>query len=454
MVTQQPVEITLDQAFNEMDKYQTSFARLWSYYNAQARDMAIGIATPPQLRKLLAQVGIPRIYVSAIAERLILEGFQRGDSTPSGDDELWAWYRANSLDSQMVNQVTDSLVYGRSYITISAPTEEDEANPLRVPDIPVIKVESPRGLFAKIDPRTGEVLWAVRKVLDDSNQVASATLYFPDRTEYYLRDQGQLKVAETVQHGLGVVPVVPVVRRSNSADLYGTSIITEEIQSVTDAASRILMNMQATSELMATPQRVIFGASANEIKGDTKSPLELYINSYIAIEDPQGKVAQLNAAELRNFTEAIDQLLRMAAVYTGLPPSYLSSSSDNPASAEAIRAAETRLVRTCESLTVQFGDAWERAMRVALLVMGRQLSLDDFRMEALWRDPSTPTVAAIADATAKKYANGAGFITKEQARIDAGYSPEQRRRMEAEDKTDPINALNAMYEQPVSDEPS
>ena len=124
MVNTQPVEITLDQAFNEMDKYQMSFPRLWSYYNAQARDMAIGIATPPQLRKLLAQVGIPRIYVSAIAERLILEGFQRGDSTTSGDDELWAWYRANSLDSQMVNQVTDSLVYGRSYITISAPTEE------------------------------------------------------------------------------------------------------------------------------------------------------------------------------------------------------------------------------------------------------------------------------------------------------------------------------------------
>ena len=34
MVNPQPVEITLDQAFNEMDKYQTSFVRLWSYYNA------------------------------------------------------------------------------------------------------------------------------------------------------------------------------------------------------------------------------------------------------------------------------------------------------------------------------------------------------------------------------------------------------------------------------------
>ncbi|MDK6572226.1 hypothetical protein QP277_25655, partial [Escherichia coli] len=104
-----------------------------------------------------------------------------------------------------------------------------------------------------------------------------------------------------------------------------------------------------TSELMATPQRIIFGSSVDELGGPDKNGLELYTSSYIAVEDPTGKAVQLPAAELRNYTEALTQLLKMAAAYTGLPPQYLSYSDDNPASAEAIKASESRLVRHCEA---------------------------------------------------------------------------------------------------------
>lgn len=66
----------------------------------------------------------------------------------------------------------------------------------------------------------------------------------------------------TVSHGLGVVPVVPFTNASSADDAYGTSIISDDIKSVTDAMSRALMNLQTTSELMATPQRMIFGSTA------------------------------------------------------------------------------------------------------------------------------------------------------------------------------------------------
>lgn len=154
---------------------------------------------------------------------------------------------------------------------------------------------------------------------------------------------------------------------------------------------------------------------------------------------------QLPAAELRNYTEALTHLLKMAAAYTGLPPQYLSYSDDNPASAEAIKASESRLVRHCEAVAAQFGSAWEQAMRIALLVMGQQLTLDHFRMETVWRDPSTPTFQAKADAVQKAYANGTGIIPLEQARIDMGYSPEQRRQMEEWDRKSPQGQMAAMY---------
>ena len=84
-------------------------------------------------------------------------------------------------------------------------------------------------------------------------------------------------------------------------------------------------------------------------------------------------------------------------------------------------------------------------MRIALLVMGQQLTLDHFRMETVWRDPSTPTFQAKADAVQKAYANGMGIIPLEQARIDMGYSPEQRRQMQEWDKESPQGQIHSLY---------
>lgn len=458
MAEQDKVEIELSDAIDEFEQATNGFQDSEDYYNANPRDLAVGIATPPQLRVLLAQVGVPKIYVQAIAERLVIEGFRIGDSGDT-DEELWSWYKANGLDNLAWLAFCETLVFGRSYITVAAPAEEDKDNPLAIPDVPLIRVESPKSLYAKMDPRTRRVEWAVRVVKDEQGETVSATLYTPDATELYIADgEGELTLTETVSHGLGVVPVVPMIHSDSVVDLYGTSLISEDVRSVTDAMSRLLMNMQMTSELMATPQRIIFGSSVEELGGPDKNGLELYTSSYIAVEDPQGKAVQLPAAELRNYTEALTHLLKMAAAYTGLPPQYLSYSDDNPASAEAIKASEARLVRHCESVAAQFGAAWEQAMRIALLVAGQQLTIDHFRLETVWRDPSTPTYQAKADAAQKMYANGAGLIPKEQARIDMGYSPEQRRQMREWDEESPQGRMAAMYgldpDPGVSSEPS
>lgn len=439
------VDISLEDAISKFEEAQQSFKVPDSYYNAEPRDLAVGLATPPSMRKLIAQVGVPRIYINAIAERLAIEGFTIGDSADS-DELLWSWFKANGLDNFSSVAFCEALVYGRSYITVSAPLESDAENPLAIPDIPIIKVESPKTLYAQIDPRTRQVEWAVRVVKNTDGDTVAATLYTPDSTEYYESEDGDLKQVETVNHALGVVPVVPMVHVSDSADLYGTSLITPEIQSVTDAMSRLLMNMQTTSELMANPQRYLFGTTKDELTNDGEtSAIELYAASFITVEDSAGKAQQLPAAELRNYTDGMGQLLKLAASYTGLPPQYLSTASDNPASAEAIRASESRLIRECEVMCSQFGSAWEQAMRIALLVMGTSLTIDHFRIETVWRDPATPTLQAKADASTKAYASGNGIIPREQARIDMGYSPEQRRQMRIWDNDEPDMKLANVY---------
>lgn len=62
---------------------------------------------------------------------------------------------------------------------------------MRVEDVPIIRVESPKSLFAKIDPRTKRIEWAVRKVTNSDGDVVAATLYFRDRTEIYEYVEGE-----------------------------------------------------------------------------------------------------------------------------------------------------------------------------------------------------------------------------------------------------------------------
>lgn len=425
------IDTTRDEMLNAFEQAQAGFKDAKNYYDSVRRPDAIGVAVPPSMRSLLAHVGYPRLYIDSIAERQEVEGF-RVAGAEEADQELWDWWQANNLDIEATLGHTDALIYGKAFITIAVP---DPSIDLGVdPDVPMIRVEPPTSLHAMIDPRTRKVTQAIRAIYgDDGSQVISATLYLPDQTIQWVREGGAWAVLNQVSHGLMVVPVVPIQNRTRLSDVYGTSEITPELRSVTDAAARILMDMQGTAEIMAIPQRLLFGVKPEDIGVDPATGEKLfdaYIARILAFEDPDAKAQQFSAAELRNFVDALDALDRKAAAYTGLPPQYLSTSSQNPASAEAIRSSESRLVKKTERKNKIFGGSWEEAMRIAYkAIKGGDIPPEYYRLETVWRDPSTPTYAAKADAATKLYANGMGVIPKERARIDMGYTIAEREEM-------------------------
>ncbi|AOZ62765.1 portal protein [Rhodococcus phage BobbyDazzler] len=446
-----PVEDTKDvethftEAKEVFDGSQSTYAEDLSYYEASERDTAIGVAVPNELRTLLAQMGIPRIYVNSLADRLQMEGFRLAGAEGS-DEELWNWWQANNLDVESRLGHIEAFIYGRAYVTVAAPDPED---PLADPEVPIIRVESPTALHAEIDPRTRRVTRALRVIKDDEDNEIAATLYLPNQTVIFNNGEAGWAHDSPIAHNLGVVPVIPLANRGRLSDLIGTTEITPEIRSVTDAMARLVMNLQVASELLAVPQRILFGVAQDALQadpGDRHAVLETYMASMIAIENPEGKAQQFAAAELRNFVDGMSALLKLAAAYTGLPPQYLSTATDNPASAEAIKSSESRLVRNAEGKTLVFGDAWEEVARVALLVMKGKIPAEAFRLESLWRDPSTPTYQAKADGVMKLYAGGQGIIPVQQARIDMGYSDAARRQMELWDEQTPMARVMGMYD--------
>lgn len=425
------------------------------YFESGFRPKAIGLAVPPAMKRLLAKMGWPRTYLSSLEERLDIEGFRLAGQS-SANDELWSWWQANNMDVKSGLAHLEAMIHGRAYITVSAPNPND---PLADKASPVIRVESPKTMYAEVDPSTERVsqairVWAVKNPLGVPEK--RVTLYLPNSTTVYRPGNGGWEVVGTpVVHNLGVVPVVPLLNKERIDQANGCSEIKPELRSATDAAARLMMNMQATAELMAIPQRVLFGVDENELTAQAGgSSWDAYIARILAFSDEGGSIAQFAAAELRNFGEGLDMLRKEVASCTGLPPQYFSFASDNPASAEAIRSSESRLIKKAERKQRIFGETWEQVMRLAYLVMNKPLPTDAHRLETIWRDAATPTFAAMADGVVKLVTaatpDGRPLVPVEMGRIKMGFSAEEQKQMEKWDKEAPRQQLASLLTAPAT----
>jgi hypothetical protein len=144
-------------------------------------------------------------------------------------------------------------------------------------------------------------------------------------------------------------------------------------------------------------------------------------------ENEKASFGQFQESDLTVFHNSIKLLAQLASQMLALPPHYLSFVGDNPASADAIRSSETQLVKRVERKHTYFGGSWEDVQRLVLRFKTGVWDEDAKTLETVWRDPSTPTVAQVADATVKKVQTG--IVPVEQARIDLGYTQQQRDNM-------------------------
>jgi len=424
-----------------------------NYYEAQVMLERRGHAIPPEFRDMKAAVGWSRLYLDSLVSRIGIDGF-RSPGTTESDDRLMQWWKANDLEQESRVSFLETLIHGRSYVTVSAPSDEDML--LGHPeDAPIIRIESPVHMWVDIDPRTKHVRSAVRFYYDpnsinDEDVEQQFTLYLPDRTVLLTEtSRNDYRVDSEIVHDLGIVPIVPSINRERISDRIGRSEIIPELRSAQDIATRIVLNMQTAADLMAVPQRLLFGVEKEAIiqNQDPAAQYKAYMAGILSFEDENAHASQFSAAELSNYTGVLQELAKMVASYTGLPPQYLSFSSQTPASAEAIRASESRLVKTCELKGSMFGNVWERVMRLGLLVIDGSIPDEYRRIEAILSDPATPTYAAKADA-ATKLVGGKPIIPVEQARIDMGYTPEQRANMKLMDEEETAEYAAALLGTP------
>lgn len=377
------------------------------YYEGKQRIRDMGIAIPPHLRSIETVVGWPGTVVDVLEERLDIDGWTiPGAADDAGIGEI---VEANRLHTEYSEGHLDALIYGIAFVTVGSGAA-GEPNPL-------VTVESPLWMTAAWNRRRRAVDAALSVAWSDNpfpGSVSGATLYLPGLTiRAETNGIGQWRVVDRDEHDLPVVPVAQLVNRPRRGDQGGRSEITRAVRSYTDNAVRTVLGMEVSREFFAAPMLWVLGASESAFvdkDGNPKSAWETYIGRLKAIEASQEgtlpDVKQFSGSSPAPFLEQLRGMARMLAAEAAIPESYLGVHTDNPSSADAIRAGEARLIKRAERRHRTFGSPWSEAKRLALWIRdGREPTVTP---RPIWRDPATPTRAAAADETTKLV--GAGIL--------------------------------------------
>lgn len=389
------------------------FTELEGYYEGTVHLDALGVSLPPQVRVLEQVAPFPKFAVDVLAEVLNPEGFTlaTGRQVP---DLLRRWWQANNLDTAVKLAIVEALVQGQSFLIVGPGTG----------DIPRITAHRRIGMAVEYD-HMGEVAEALRRYKRGDQRFAAH--YLPGETRYYRHDGGQWVEdrAARIETGASRPAVVPITNKARLGDVIGRSEIIE-ITTTTDAASRSLTNLQVAQELLAMPTRYVFADGA-----DSPESMEQALKAYFGhfITGPAGSSAgQIPGADLSQIINTYKLYAQIISSVTGIPPSMLGISTDNPSSAEAMRVAKDRLIARAEVKQSMFGDSIEDAARLALEMQGAAVEGLE-TLELQWRDPAFTSVSAKSANMLQAHAQG--VVSAQTARDYLQLTPEQKAREDA-----------------------
>lgn len=412
---------------------------LENYYEGKNKLKDLRISIPPQLTAVESVVGWAGTAVDVLEERLDFEGYING-----ADFGLNEIFTANQLDLESPLAHRDAFVFGTGFVVVG-PGQPGEANPL-------ITIESPKKITAIYDIRTRRISAALLVNHDGRGNPYTGSLYLPNETITLGYSKGWVEL-DRDQHNRGRVPVVQLPNNPRSGDPYGRSEITPAVRSYTDSAMRTLLGAEVAREFYSAPQRYVLGADEDvflDADGNPLNPWSVYQGRILGLpynEDAgvMPQVGQFQANSTQPYFEQLRSLAQMLAAETAIPASYLGFQTDNPASADAIRQMEARLVKRAERRQRQFGKAWVEVAKLAVQVRDDLTSdqlpagLNDVR--AVWRDASTPTRAAAADEVLKLISSGVLLPDSEVTYDRIGLTQADKLTLRAEKRVKAANDL-------------
>ncbi|MDR2930654.1 MAG: phage portal protein [Propionibacteriaceae bacterium] len=366
------------------------------YYEGTHEVVNVGFNVPEKMRSQAPHIGWAGIVVDALEERIQFLGW----NDPSGKLGLDRVYAVNQLSVESGLAHFDSFIYGTGFVEVgSGETETDQ---------PLVSIESSQTMTGVWDHRMRRLSAALRLNPTVKGEPDRGSLFLPDETISLVKDGGQWRDEERDIHRLGVVPVVMMPNRISASSRLGHSEISRPICDLVDEAGRVLLAMGVNREFFSGPQRVVMGATPDDVEGWKTITAALWT---IEADDDGNlpKIETFPQVEAGPHIEQLKALATQTASVAGIPETYFGvSATANPSSADAIRASEVRLIKKAERRCQMLGMAWLNVAKLVCLVRDGTIPPGFADVSCRWADPATPTSAAKADEASKLV--GAGIL--------------------------------------------
>ena len=385
----------------KLQRYRRGALSRQLHYDMKNTEIEPSIAIPPALRmQYQATLGWCAKAVDSIADRLVFREF---DNDNFNINEI---FQMNSSDVLFDDAMLSALVNSCSFIYISEGEEE-------FPRLQVIQGSEATGI---LDPITRLLTegYAVLSRDDYGNPIEE--LYFvTGRTDYYVDG----KLATYTENNAPYPLLVPIIHRPDSSRQFGRSRITKSAIYWQRYAKRTLERADVASEFYSFPQKYVVGLSQDAEPMDAwKATISAMLQFTKDEEGDQPKLGQFQQQSMAPFTEQLKNAASGFAGETGLTLDDLGFSTDNPSSAEAIKASHETLRLAAEKAQRDFALGFLNVGYLAACLR------DDFpykrnqlyQTKAKWQPvfkPDASTISLIGDGAIKVNQAIPGYFGKE-----------------------------------------
>lgn len=331
------------------DDEQATLAKLWQqwlrkqpknmlldvYYDTKRAFQDLGISIPPQMSKTSAALGWPSKAVQALARKHVFEGYTLSGSMDPF--EMGDLLEENLFEIELVQAISSAYKHSCSFLTVTKGGEGE-------PDV-LIQARDAEWSTAIWDKRRREISSALAITdTDDLGNPTAATMFLRDDTIHLRADRGAWSM-ERLGNLTGRVLVEPLTYDPQLNRPFGHSRITREVRYLTDAAVRTLVRTETSAEFFSSPQRWAMGVDEEAFKNTDR--WTAIMGRLLALEvNEEGNaptVGQFPQLSMDPHLSMYRQLAQNFCAATGLPQSSVGLFTDNPASAEAMQAAEVNL---------------------------------------------------------------------------------------------------------------
>lgn len=392
----------------------TRVLKRYEYYEMKNHVRDFQISTPPHLRQFGEVLGWCGKAADSLADRLQFREFEEDNF------ELNSIFQMNNADVLFDSAILSAAIASCCFIYIS-PDKNG------YPRLQVIDGANATGI---IDPITGLLIegYAVLE-RKESSLTGSPTLeaYFvPGRTDYVRK--GDVKV-ESYYTEAPYPLLVPIIYRPDAMRPFGHSRISRACMGIVQAALRTLKRSEISAEYYSFPQKYILGMSE---EAEAMDKWRASMSSMLRIDkDEDGDhptVGQFSQQSMSPHTEQLRMLAALFAGETGLTLDDLGFVTDNPSSAEAIKASHENLRLVARKAQRTFGSGFLNVGYLAACVRDefpyqrKQLYLTKPSWEPVF-EPDSSMLGLIGDGASKINAAVPGYFDKKNLRKLTGIDP-------------------------------